>query len=801
MATGLFDPAVPLSGLWARVVVERGIDHGDGLTYAVPASLADLTPGERVRAPLGKGDRPVEGYVIEVMPAAEHVGGVPASRVKALLGRAARPAAGPAKLTPTLICLATWISGYYCTPLGMVLAAMVPAAVKRQIGSVRRVLIEVVPPEHHPAEAQKLPPSARSAWAAIEALPPETLPTSARELADVLGLSTTAPLGRLERAGLLRRVDSSEVRVRSGDGPGWATSARDATPPPLTQDQQVAVEAITGALGKFAPFLLFGVTGSGKTEVYLRALERAIERGPALVLVPEIALTPQTAGRFVSRFGATVAVLHSGLTSSQRHHEWARVASGGARIVVGARSAIFAPFPTPLGLIVVDEEHDGSYKQDQLPRYHARDVAVRRAQLEGCPVVLGSATPSLESWHNASPAREGGAGRFRLLTLPRRVGGGALPPVEVIDLAMAQRDRPRDRHLHALTPAMEHEIARTLAGDGQMMLLLNRRGFASYICCVDATCGWYLTCEHCDVTVVYHREKLPGAQGGRAHAGDANERRHVVKCHHCLSEQKLPTSCHRCGKGVSTFGFGTQRVEEELRRKFPLLEREGALLRLDADTMRRAADYFEALEHFRAGHARCLLGTQMIAKGLDFPGVELIGVINADTALALPDFRASERTYQLVSQVAGRAGRGAGSARASRVLVQTMAPTEPAIVLAARHDFPSFAKQELAMRREVDLPPAGRMARIVCRDEKPEKAEARAHEVHDALAALGSAELRLRGPMACPIARIAGHYRFAVELLAASASVIQRALSDLRGKGLVRSDAHTAVDVDPIALL
>lgn len=414
-----------------------------------------------------------------------------------------------------------------------------------------------------------------------------------------------------------------------------------------------------------------------------------------------------------------------------------------------------------------------------------------------------------------------------------------MPKVEIVDLAEERRNRPyTDHHLHALGPRLEGALRTTIDRGGQAILLLNRRGYASYICCVDHTCGWCMQCDHCDVTVVYHKKSLP--------TGDswAGMRGGVVRCHHCLAEQKLPLTCPRCSKRVNTFGFGTQRLEEEIERKFPSLRSgpKGTMKRLDSDTMTHAADYFEALERFRTGESRVLIGTQMIAKGLDFPGVELVGVINADTALAFPDFRASERTFQLVAQVAGRAGRSAASGHVARVIVQTFNPHEPAIRFAAAHDFAGFAELELDQRAAVGLPPAWRMARIVCRDENPAKAEGRAHEIAAALANLtpspsgsglgrGMREasaarglearndvkgvpppapshpparegvLRVRGPIACPISRVAGFYRFAVELLAPTAAEIQRALAALRSEGLVKSDAHTAVDVDPVALL
>jgi primosomal protein N' (replication factor Y) len=519
--------------------------------------------------------------------------------------------------------------------------------------------------------------------------------------------------------------------------------------------------------------------------VYLRAIQAVLDRGgSAIVLVPEISLTPQTAGRFIARFGAErVAVLHSALTASQRNLQWTRVAGGEARVVIGARSAVFAPVDpsrAPLGLVVIDEEHDSSYKQDSLPRYHARNVALKRAQLASCPVVMGSATPSLESWHAATAARVG------LLTLHERVGGGRLPAVEIVDLAQERRARDdSSQRIHSLGPRLEHALRGALDAGGQAILLLNRRGYASYIHCPAS--GWVLTCDRCDATMVFH--KAPRIVGGG-----------VVRCHHCLAEQRLPGACPESGERLSLFGAGSQRLEEELARKFPDLALGASLLRLDSDSMRKASDYFEALDAFRRGEARVLVGTQMIAKGLDYPNVRLIGVVNADTAINLPDFRAAERTFQLVAQVAGRAGRSAASASA-RVIVQTWNPREPALRYAARHDYPGFATHELALRESARLPPITRMARIVVRDPDHHRATNAALALHRSLVELREPRLRLRPPAPCAITRIAGQHRVAIDLLAPGVGPIQRALTHLRNEGRLKADTHTAVDVDPTALL
>jgi len=777
-------------------VLERGIDQPDGLTYSIPQNLADLEPGERVRAPLGRGNAPAEGYIVEILTSETELGGLAPGKIKALLGRSSKAKdTSKGRFPQVLMQLAVWMAQYYCCPIGMVIGAMVPAAVKRQTGAVEVKLLQPVADADRPEI--KLTKGSRQVWDGILGLDLGDFPMPTKDLAARLRLRTVAPLQRLVRAGLL--IESVRDGIRSSDGPKWEPTAGEAIPHELSEDQRRAVEGISARLGEFRPHLLRGVTGSGKTEVYLQVLSRVIDRGEsAIVLVPEISLTPQTAGRFLARFGGAqgglVSVMHSGLSASQRNRAWSRVASGEARIVVGARSAVFAPIAGKLGLIIVDEEHDGSYKQDQLPRYHGRDVALRRGQLEGCPVILGSATPSLESWHNALPKDAGGAGRFELHELPRRVGGGVMPKVEILDMVEEERRRePQDRRLSSIGPTLRDAIRETLKGTGQIILLLNRRGYASYIHCPDQSCGWYMTCKHCDVTAVHHR---------LANRGHGESGGNIVRCHHCLAEQKLPTVCPACAKRVSTFGFGTQRVEEELERLFSTMRSGETMLRLDSDSMNRVGAYFSALDRFRRGEVRMLLGTQMIAKGLDFPNVELIGVINADTALAMPDFRAEERTFQLISQVAGRAGRGVQSGGRSRVLVQTFNPGAPSIGFAAKHDYTGFAMRELVMRRETGLPPIGRMVRIVCRDVDAGKAEGRAREVVVAIRGLAGIEaVRVKGPMACPIARIGDHYRFGIELLAGSAGPLQMVLAELRTLGLVRSDAKTAVDVDPVVMV
>ncbi len=764
--------ADPDGGVYVRVAVEQGVDAPGGLTYLDREGVCE--PGDRVRVQLGK--RASSGIVV-ARGGGELLDGLSPARVRPLLERQGRV------LSPPLIELARWMSEYYLCPLGMVLATMVPAAVKKGIGLRRREQLRPVSGERaREILAQiRLPPVTRQAWEAIQALDPGVFPLEAGELKTMIAAPTLGGINRLVRLGLLERVSGEIVRVRDEDGDHVLGGAPEG-PHILTATQRAVVEGICGASDGFGVHLIHGVTGSGKTEVYMSVIERVLARGQAaLVLVPEIALTPQTSARFLSRFrDAGVAVLHSALTSSERHRQWRRVLAGEARVVVGARSAVFAPIDN-LGVIVVDEEHDTSYKQDQLPRYHARDTAIKRAQIEGACVVLGSATPSLESYRHALE------GRYRLWRMADRVGGGRLPSVRIVDLVQDRQEDARvgRARLQTIGPTLDRALRRTLEDGRQAILLLNRRGWAGFVACPSSACGWRLQCDACDACMVVHRSREFPA--GR-----------LVRCHHCLAQRLVPGTCPACGKVLVALGIGGQRVEDELGEAFGLVAGE-TMLRLDGDTMQRGRDYFDALERFRLGRVRVLVGTQMIAKGLDFPGVRLVGVISADTALSLPDFRAGERTFQLISQVAGRAGR---SDEQGEVIVQTLNPDEPAIRFACAHDFEGFARMELDARRRAGLPPAVRMARIVLRDRVREKAQARSEAVAGVLRDLGSGrQIRVDGPMECPLARLHDHYRFEVIVTGATGASVVRLLNEARRIASLHSDTHTSVDVDPVSML
>jgi primosomal protein N' (replication factor Y) len=538
----------------------------------------------------------------------------------------------------------------------------------------------------------------------------------------------------------------------------------------LNADQARALAAIHDALqsAQHRTMLIHGVTGSGKTEVYIQAIEEVIRFGrQAILLVPEISLTPQTVARFRARFDR-VAVLHSHMSDVERHDHWRRIAHGQVEVVVGARSAIFAPTPH-LGLIVLDEEHESTFKQDIAPRYHARDVALRRAADQSVPLVLASATPSLESWHRAQ------SGEFQLVQMPRRVMNRPLPAVRTIDL----RDEAHSKFSRgAISRPLHRAMEEALRDGGQVILLLNRRGHSTHIQC--PACGHAVVCPDCELALTFHRHTTSAV------------------CHYCDFQTPPPTTCPKCRfAGVRFSGLGTQKLEAEVRARFPDYQ----CLRMDTDSMRAMGSHERALAAFRDGAVQILLGTQMIAKGLDFPNVTLVGVVNADTALHLPDFRAAERTFQLVTQVAGRTGRGE---QGGRVLVQTYCPDSPAIMAAVRHDLAAFAAEELPHREALGYPPFASMVRMVVRGADHTATYGFAQEIARRLRASAASQasaIRILGPATAPIAKLRGRYRFQIqaqsadgELLRGLARAVTAELKPLNGIAWI-------VDVDPLDMM
>lgn len=491
----------------------------------------------------------------------------------------------------------------------------------------------------------------------------------------------------------------------------------------LLPDQQTACEKIIEAR-KQETFLIHGVTGSGKTEIYLQTIEAKLKEGKeAIVLVPEISLTPQMVERFKSRFGSEVAVLHSALSSGEKYDEWRKIERKEARVVVGARSAVFAPFEN-LGIIIIDEEHEASYKQEDNPRYHARDVAIWRAMKYQCPVVLGSATPSLESFARAKK------GVYTLIELPSRVNDRAMPEVNVVDM----REELRKENRTEFSTELLEKIKDRIAKKEQTVLMLNRRGYSSFVMCRD--CGYVVECPNCDISQTYHQAS------------------NKMKCHYCGHEEAVPKKCPSCeGEHIRYFGTGTQKVEESLTKLIP----EARVIRMDVDTTRTKGAHEKLLRSFRNHEADILLGTQMIAKGLDFPDITLVGVLNADTMLHLPDFRASERTFQLLTQVSGRAGR---HERTGEVVVQSYNPEHYSIEFAKKHDFIGFYHHEMQLRKMGAYPPFYYLSMINVSDENEMKAIRTIQEMVNFLRGKLGPEAVILGPVPSPIARIKNKYRY-----------------------------------------
>ncbi|NQT46705.1 MAG: primosomal protein N' [Candidatus Omnitrophica bacterium] len=534
-----------------------------------------------------------------------------------------------------------------------------------------------------------------------------------------------------------------------------------------TKEQSIALEAINKSVfdKKKDVFLLHGVTSSGKTEVYLQAIGRALKRGLfSIVLIPEISLTPQTVERFKARFKEEVAVLHSRLSGGQHFEQWQLIKKGKAHIVVGARSALFAPVGK-LGLIVVDEEHESSYKQEDIPRYNARDAARMRAHIAGCPLILGSATPSMESYYEAR------RGRYKLLTLNERIDNRPMPTVRIVDMCKQLGGRKRSL---VFSRALQANLGTVLKEGKQAILFLNRRGFSTFISC--RSCGFVMKCKRCDSTLVFHFKQ--------------NE----LRCHYCNKRSEAPRICPECESSyIGHFGIGTEKVESEVHRLFP-----GARIeRMDTDVTRKRGSHERILGAFKRGHIDILVGTQMIAKGLDFPQVTLVGVVSADITLNLPDFRASERTFDLLTQVGGRAGRGEDK---GSVIVQTYTPEHYTIKSALHHDYGEFYDKEILSRKELSLPPFTKIVKMTLRSSKEEKAKAAASIMKDRLKEVFTKKgVKIIGPAPSPMVRLRGQYRWNIMLKgkdpAKICSVLRKEVLGLRGIG-----AFLTVDVDPISL-
>jgi primosomal protein N' (replication factor Y) len=738
------------------VVPDRPVDTI--LTYRVPKRLeGHVAVGSRVRIPLGRGNQPAVGYCVQLD--SELPDSVDPTRVKDLI----EVLDEPPLIDAGMLELTRWMAGYYACSWGQALDAVVPAGVRKGAGTQLKVCL-IVPDEAKLARDTLDLPAKQAEVLALLCQSEEIL-----TVADVRRLAkcSMVPIAGLRERGLIRAIKRRMNRVVA---PQFADSEPSRGPLTPTDEQRSVLRELAPALraDEFSAFVIHGVTGSGKTEVYLSAIETIVARDrEAIVLVPEISLTPQTIRRFRRRF-SKVAVLHSHLSDAERHRHWRSIAAGDVQVVVGARSAIFAP-TRKLGLIVIDEEHEGTFKQETTPRYHARDVAVKRAQLEKVPILLGSATPSLETWRNAE------LGRYSRLTLESRVASRPMPDVELIDL---RNEKPvRGSPVGGLSAPMRLAIRAALDEGGQVILLLNRRGFHTFILCPN--CGHVLKCASCDVALTHHR--------GRAKA----------ICHTCDAERTPPAQCPTCsGKSLHYGGIGTERLEREVKAAFP----DKVTRRMDSDTMRSPGSHEQVLKAFKEGNVDILLGTQMIAKGLDFPNVTLVGVVNADTALHLPDFRASERTFQLVAQVAGRTGRGD---RPGKVLVQTFSPENPAILRAAQHDYLGFVADEMPIRATHGTPPFGRVARLIARGPAESAVREFMNHVAQQLSAAGATggSVTLLGPAPAPVTKIRDLFRYHIQLRAQSAKAIQAVLREIVPRLQPPADVEIAVDVDPVNLL
>ena len=787
-------------------------------TYALPETLRHrVKPGCRVLVPFGS--RRLTGVVLVCHDDPPEVA---TREVMRLID--AEPV-----LDAELLALGKWISGYYCAPLGEVLRGMLPLASEIRRGKVysltdagrdaaRQLLFDSSPEDpvvqilrlldRRPLSAayleRKLPLAAnalrsleRKHFVAIEQVQterdPMRAPAANLRVEAVASERPAARLAKPERELLAflelhpgsHNLKDLESMVRDASPAARALARKKLVslrpeplviaagavraPHVLNPTQAAAFDQIRAAIQahEFRTFLLHGVTGSGKTEVYLNAIDAALAEGrSALLLVPEIALTPAVAGQFFSRFGDRVAILHSAFSDSERSDQWRRIRSGAAAVVVGTRSGVFAPMRN-LGLIVVDEEHDQSYKQEETPRYNGRDVAIVRAQAAGACVVLGSATPSLESRYNSE------RGKYQLLEIPGRIEERPMPRVELIDM---RTEFLETRKQATFSRRLLEEVSHRIDNGEQTIILLNRRGFSSFVAC--RSCGERVQCVNCSVTLTFHRR----------------DRR--LLCHYCNYAERVPTHCPKCqSEHIYFLGVGSEKVEEELHREFP----KARIARLDRDTVTGKRQYEAILQGFREGNYDILVGTQMIAKGHDIPNVTLVGVVSADVGLGLPDFRAAERTFQLLTQVAGRAGRGS---LPGIVLIQTINPDHYAVRMAAAQDYQTFYEKELQFRRMMHYPPFSAMANILVRTEQQEQALRLSTELGYFLTPAPD-RIKIMGPAEAPVPRLKNEYRYQFLIKAAS----RKALNELlrRAQSFAREQKWSAtalvIDVDPLTLL
>lgn len=746
----------------ARVTLDLAVRRE--FDYLIPNEIEqNVCDGTRVKVPFGS--REILGVVTAVLSESPH------SNLREII----KIVGGQALVTPPILKLVRWIAEYYCCAPEIAMKAVLPDAVRKEEEGWRERLYVRALPQH--GELPKLTKRQEDLWAIIE----EWRELPLQEFLRLAG-TTSGTIRKLEDKGLV----SIAPQISERD-PYAKEHILPTNPLKLNDQQLVALNNIVKSIdclnnpenradknkGNHV-FLLHGVTGSGKTEVYLQAIAHALEQGKgAIVLVPEISLTPQTVERFKARFShgplqTLVAVLHSHLSSGERHDEWHKIRQGRARIVIGARSAVFAPVD-PLGLVIVDEEHEHSYKQEEAPRYNARDLAVVRGQQEGAVVVLGSATPCMESYYNVQRKK------YFLLSLTERADEKNMPIVRIVDMRNASS---KGKGISIFSPQLHEAILQRLEKKEQVMLFLNRRGWSSSLQCPE--CGFVAECPNCSVSLTYHRSAQK------------------LMCHICGHIDSAPSKCpeQNCGNASIRYsGLGTEKVEAALDKNFP----SARVKRMDSDTLKRKEDYRRILGDFRSGKIDILVGTQMIAKGLHFPNVTLVGIIHADLSLHIPDFRAGERTFQLLTQVAGRAGRGDVE---GEVYVQSFTPFHPAIQYARRHDYIGFYDQEIEFRQELHYPPVGRVALLTLRGRSEDRVRFFADHLRKEmdLLAIQLGDIVVAGPAPAPLLRAENFYRYQIMIRTPRMPQLSRQLSTKFDSLKIPEDLRLIIDIDPVSL-
>ncbi len=768
-----------------RVAFEVGVDRE--FDYLVADELWPIRVGQRVEVPFGKKNKLQIGFCVGVDVSHREHRETQRKRGRIFkLKKVSRVIDKEPLVNAGLMELARWIGSYYVCPLGQVLAAMVPGAVKKGAGvkTQRYVYLSISSADIEESVKQLRGKKQKQIVKFLE----EKGAFSSKDAVELNRLlagvgCTDAPVKKLAEKQVIKIAQKTILKSLPAIPDGMSLKTDKVV---LNEDQQKALAHFKAEIesGRFGVTLLYGVTDSGKTELYIRAIEGALRKDRrAIVLLPEIALTAQTVQRFSARF-ERVAVMHSGLTAAQRNVQWQKIRSGEAEVVIGARSAIFAPLDR-LGLIVVDEEHEPSYKQDTQPRYNGRDVAIKRAQLANAHCILGSATPSLETLFNCRSKKH-----FDVVRLPKRVMDLPMPEMKLVDLRQGGLTQ---KGVSLISEPLAERLKEVLAKKEQAILLLNRRGYSNFVFC--PSCKHTLHCRNCDVTLTFHKSRARGSDRMRTITGKHIDYGYAI-CHYCLAQTLVPEKCPLCGKGMVMIGLGSQRLEEELTRKFP----DARVLRVDSDSM-AGRDYYRVLGDFSDGRIDILAGTQMLAKGLHFPNVTLVGIISADTCLYLPDFRANERTFQLISHVAGRAGR---SLKKGVVFVQTFLADQPAIQFALANDYNGFIQEELKHRKACNLPPFWRLAVIVIRDRNFDKLEAACKTIReriDYIVERDNLAVTVRGPIPAVISRIQRFHRMQIIIQAPEAATIQRLFASLRAERSVRPAVKVAIDIDPVNLL